>query len=271
MRHPGRVSQTYRPRAQRRRRSRTSTVIVWLLVVAVLAWASMTDLGRRPFDPRHLSLPFGREIVLGADSQTLLAAGPRTPLTQAIGELGVRESSGAGPYRRDRFGQAWADEDHNGCDTRNDILARDLQDVRFKRGTHDCVVRQGTFIDPYTGRQLDFRRGAGTSSAVQIDHVVALADAWESGAWAWSAAKRQRFANDPLNLLAVDGPANEDKGAASADQWMPPNTGFACGYIARQVAVKRQWGLSVAEPERQAMARTAASCPSQQLPTREGR
>ncbi|MBD3689294.1 HNH endonuclease [Nanchangia anserum] len=227
----------------------------------------MTDLGRRDFDPTHLSLPGGREIVLGRDSTAILAAGPHTDMTQAIAALPVRETSPGG-YNRDDFGVRWADEDHNGCDTRNDVLARDLSNVRFKPGTHDCIVVSGDFVEPYTGRHMRFTRGRQTSEAIQIDHVVALADAWRSGANAWDAPTRQRFANDPLNLLAVDGEENQEKSAQSADAWLPANSGYHCAYVARQVAVKREWGLSVTEPERRAMAEVASTCPNQPLPTR---
>ena len=154
----------------------------------------------------------------------------------------------------------WADTDHNGCDTRNDILARDLARPTFKSGTHDCVVLSGTLAEPYTGATIEFQRGDKTSSLVQIDHVVALADAWRSGAWQWEAQRRQEFANDPENLLAVDGAANEDKSASSADQWLPPNTAFRCDYVKRQIAVKNAYGLSVTRAEQDALAEQLSAC-----------
>ncbi len=163
-------------------------------------------------------------------------------------------------YNREAFGERWADVDTNGCDTRNDVLARDLRDVKLKKGS-SCVVASGVLEDPYTGQEISFTRGASTSEAVQIDHVVALSDAWSSGAWKWNAKERERFANDPVNLLAVEGKANQDKGAAAADRWLP-DTHFQCAYVQRQIAVKTKWHLTVTAAERDAMAYVLAyRCP----------
>lgn len=187
---------------------------------------------------------------------------PESEAAQELKALVVRdsESGGAPEYQRSEFGQAWADEDRNGCDTRNDILARDLARASFKEGTRGCVVLSGVLAEPYTGSTIEFQRGQDTSALVQIDHVVALGDAWRSGAWQWDAASRQSFANDPENLLAVDGQANQDKKAASADEWMPPDSGFHCEYATRQIGVKAKWGLSVTAAERAALARALAAC-----------
>lgn len=254
------------PSKRSRIRARSVTALVILAAITVLAWASMTDLGRRPLDPTRLTLPGGYTLDLSRDADDLLEDLPHTSLTQALAALPVREGPGAGGYKRDFFGVRWADEDHNGCDTRNDVLARDLDDVTYKPGTHNCIVLTGSFVDPYTGRHLDFRRGNDTSSKVQIDHVVALADAWRSGADSWDEASRQRFANDPLNLLAVDGATNEGKGADAADAWLPENEGYRCAYVARQVAVKTRWGLSVSAAEHRALVAVAATCPDEPLP-----
>ncbi|GAB3068618.1 DUF1524 domain-containing protein [Pedococcus soli] len=170
-------------------------------------------------------------------------------------------------YDRDRFGQAWADVDRNGCDTRNDILRRDLTRFTLKAGTNGCLVLSGTLADPYTGTAIDFVRGRGTSNAVQIDHVVALSDAWQKGAQQWSTAKRTAFANDPLNLLAVDGPTNAGKGDGDAATWLPPRKAGRCSYVARQVAVKHRYGLWVTAAERDAVIRVLRACPGQALPT----
>ena len=124
-------------------------------------------------------------------------------------------------YSRDKFGEPWADVDHNGCDTRNDILKRDLTKEVFKAGS-SCIVQTGLLADPYTGKTIDFVRGVKTSSAVQIDHVVALGDAWRTGAAKWTAKKRLSYANDRVVLLAVDGPQNEAKGDDDASEWLPP-------------------------------------------------
>ncbi|MEN0129585.1 MAG: DUF1524 domain-containing protein [Brevundimonas sp.] len=169
-------------------------------------------------------------------------------------------------YDRDEFGQAWADVDHNGCDTRNDILGRDLVDAGYKPGTRECVLAYGTLQDSYSGHDIDFVRGQDTSSAVQIDHVVALSDAWQKGAQKLTAARREAFANDPLNLLAADGPLNQAKGDGDAATWLPPNKAFRCDYVARQVAVKRSYGLWVTQAEQDAMVRVLATCPKHKLP-----
>lgn len=169
-------------------------------------------------------------------------------------------------YSRDQFGPAWSDVDRNGCDTRNDVLARDLSRDVVKPGTHGCVVQSGTLADPYSGRTIAFQRGQTTSSAVQIDHVVALSDAWQKGAQGWSAARRLAFANDPLNLLAVDGPLNMAKGDGDAATWLPPNRAYRCAYVARQVAVKLDYGVWMTLAEKNAIATILGTCPTQLLP-----
>ena len=199
-----------------------------------------------------------QDAVTGAGAETALAA---------LGTLDVKGRAPKTGYDRDRFGPAWADTDRNGCDTRNDVLARDLVEETFKPGTKDCVVLTGSLADPYTGTTIAFQRGNATSSAVQIDHVVALSDAWQKGAQQLDAETRKQFANDPLNLLAADGPANQAKGAGDAATWLPPSTGFRCEYVARQVAVKAAYDLWVTQAEHDAIARVLSSCPGQLLPT----
>ncbi|MFC4223533.1 HNH endonuclease family protein [Lysinibacter cavernae] len=158
------------------------------------------------------------------------------------------------------FGEAWSDVDHNGCDTRNDILARDLTNTVAPNG---CKIITGTLADPYTGRTIDFVRGDKTSPLVQIDHVVALSNAWQTGAQQLSDAQRLLLANDPLNLLAVDGPTNNQKGDADAAAWLPPAKASRCDYVARQVSVKAIYGLWVTEAERDAIDRVLAGCQGQ--------
>jgi hypothetical protein len=158
--------------------------------------------------------------------------------------------------------------DRNGCDTRNDVLRRDLVNVVFKAGTHGCVVLSGDLApEPYSGQQQHFVRGVGTSTQVQIDHVVALGDAWQKGAQQWSAAERLAFANDPLELLAVNGGLNQQKGDGDTATWLPPNKSYRCAYVARQVSVKAKYGLWVTAAERDAMARVLGACPDQPLLT----
>jgi hypothetical protein len=164
-------------------------------------------------------------------------------------------------YDRDAFGQAWADTDRNGCDTRNDVLRRDLTGVVTKPGTHGCVVLSGTLDDPYTGRSIRFDRGATSSTAVQIDHRVPLAYAWRHGAAAWTPKQRELFANDQAtNLLAVDGPANEAKSDSGPAEWMPANTADACAYAASFVTVATKWHPSIATADEHALDRTLTVC-----------
>ena len=161
--------------------------------------------------------------------------------------------------RDDKFGTAWVDMDQNGCDTRDDILARDLIGTT-KAG--ECRVLTGTLADPYTGTSIVFARGQATSSLVQIDHIVALSNAWQTGAQQLSTEQRYEFANDPLNLLAVDGATNSSKGDGDAATWLPPNSAFRCAYVSRQIAVKAAYALWVTQAEHDAMARVLASCPA---------
>lgn len=157
--------------------------------------------------------------------------------------------------RVEQFGPAWKDVDHNGCDTRNDILARDLI-VRGIRNS--CVITAGQLADPYSGKWIDFSKKE--ASKVQIDHVVALENAWQSGAYKLTQEDREALANDPDNLLAVNGHDNMAKGSKSADQWMPPNSAYACTYASKQVQIKSRYALTVTTSEKQALADALATC-----------
>jgi len=198
-----------------------------------------------------------------------VAPAPGTALA-ALATLPVKGRAPKTGYDRDLFGQAWADVDRNGCDTRNDVLRRDLVDVVLDARTGGCVVLTGLLADPYTGETVPFTRGVETSAEVQVDHVVALSDAWQKGAQQWDAATREAFANDPLNLLAVDGPTNAAKGDGDAATWLPPQRSVRCSYVARQVAVKAAYGAWVTSAERDAVARVLGDCPDEPLPTAEG-
>ena len=191
---------------------------------------------------------------------------PGTAVT-TLATLTVKGRAPRTGYDRDLFGQAWADVDRNGCDTRNDILKRDLDGETFKPNTRDCVVLTGTLNDPYTGKKIAFTRGQGTSEAVQIDHVIALSDAWQKGAQQLSADARKSLGNDPLNLMAVDGPTNQGKGDGDAATWLPPVRSYRCTYVARQVAVKAKYRLWVTQAEHDAMNGILAGCPGQPLPS----
>jgi hypothetical protein len=203
-----------------------------------------------------------------SDSATETAVGSAQPTT-ALAALAAVPVKGRAPqtgYDRDLFGAGWVDADRNGCDTRNDVLGRDLTAETFKPGTRNCLVLAGSLADPYSGKTIAFVRGQDTSDDVQIDHVVALSNSWQTGSQGWDAAKRTAFANDPLNLLAVDGPLNMQKGDGDAATWLPPNRSYRCAYVARQVAVKVAYGLWMTQPERNAVATVLSTCPNEPLP-----
>ena len=170
-------------------------------------------------------------------------------------------------YSRAQFGPTWSDVDRNGCDTRNDILKRDLTAEVFKEKTQECVVLSGVLIDPYSGERINFVRGNISSMEVQIDHVVALSNAWQTGAFKLTADLRKELANDPLNLLAVKGRLNSQKGDGDAATWLPPLKSYRCDYVSRQIAVKIKYKLWFTAPEKEAMVRILKSCPEKALPT----
>jgi hypothetical protein len=186
----------------------------------------------------------GVGILTAADQLAALLIKPRAP----------RDG-----YSRGEFGRAWLDVDQNGCDTRNDILTRDLDDTVIDSR---CRVLTGVLLEPFTGNIIFFERGEQTSALVQIDHVVALSNAWQTGAQEISEQRRIEFANDPLNLIAVSGRLNEQKGDSDAASWLPPNQGYWCEYVARQVGIKAHYSLWVTQAEHDQMARVLRSCPT---------
>lgn len=213
------------------------------------------------------SSPTPTAVPLADEKNT--AAVPRSDTTQssdaqtALDTLETLEVKGRAPktgYSREQFGAAWADVDHNGCDTRNDILRRDLTSITVKPGTHGCKVMTGVLDDPYTATTIDFQQGKNTSSAIQIDHVVALSDAWQTGAQDLSVTDREQLANDPVNLLAVDGPANQQKSDADAATWLPSNKDYRCTYVSKQIDVKAKYRLWVKQAEKDAMIQVLGNC-----------
>ena len=183
---------------------------------------------------------------------------PQTIQTSTQRELEKMEVKGRAPktgYSRKQFGNGWGKI--NGCSVREVILARDLTDEKIDE---KCRVLSGVLNDPYTGQTIQFQRGEKTSSKVQIDHVVALSDAWQKGAQQISPEEREKLANDPLNLLAVDGPANQAKGDGDAATWLPSNKLFRCQYVSRQIAIKRRYRLWVTEAEKSAMSGIQEKC-----------
>ncbi|MGB3675928.1 MAG: HNH endonuclease family protein [Candidatus Nanopelagicales bacterium] len=186
----------------------------------------------------------------------------------ALALLDTLEIKGRAPktgYSRDKFGQAWSDDvsvemGHDGCDTRNNVLQRDLTNIVVKPGTRNCVIVSGTLNDPYSGKVIRFTRGENTSSAIQIDHIVALSNAWQTGAQQLDEQARRNFANDPRNLLAVDGPANQQKSDGDAATWLPANKAYRCTYVSKQVDVKAAYHLWVTPPEKDAIVRILQAC-----------
>jgi hypothetical protein len=185
-----------------------------------------------------------------------------SPAIDALKTLAIKGRAPKTNYSREQFGAGWTTT--SGCDTRNIILNRDLINVVVDV---KCNVVSGTLNDPYTGKVIQFVRGSDSSSAVQIDHVVALSDAWQKGAQQFTPENRILLANDPLELLAVDGPANLQKNDGDAATWLPSNKLFRCQYVARQIAVKQKYNLWVTQAEYDAIATILDKCPDQLLPS----
>ncbi len=196
--------------------------------------------------------------VLAPDS---FAAQPETAI-EGLNSLQVKGRAAKTGYSRSQFPH-WSDPDRNGCDARNDTLKRDLTNITYKVGTRDCKVMAGQLLDPFSGQALIF---TSEKSTVDIDHVVALSNAWQTGAAYFDKTKRSQIANDPLNLLAVDAKLNRQKGDADAATWLPPAKSYRCEYVARQIAVKIKYSLWLTAPEKSAMSKILASCKVQLLP-----
>ncbi|MDX1889153.1 HNH endonuclease family protein [Mycolicibacterium sp. 050158] len=228
---------------------------VWLIVAVVLAVTVAVQVSvAAERDGRFVAAADVPTVAPGVD---VLAGIPSIPVR-------VREHD----YRRAAFGEAWTDDNgapggHNGCDTRNDILDRDLVDKTFT-SIKRCptAVAAGTLHDPYTNDTVAFTRGNQIGAAVQIDHIVPLALAWDLGARDWPDDLRVRFANDPANLLAVQGQANQDKGDAEPADWMPPNHAFWCQYAVQFAAVLRGYALPIDERSAVVLRDAAATCPA---------
>lgn len=184
------------------------------------------------------------------------------PAADALAKLEVKGRAPKTGYTRTQFGDGW--QRVGQCDARNMILQRDLTDVSLDE---ECKVLSGVLVDPYSNKTIRFVRGEQTSDDVQIDHVVALSNAWQTGAQQLTQLEREAFANDPLELLAVDGEANQQKSDADAATWLPANKAFRCAYVARQIAVKTKYHLWVTSAEKEAMQRVLGSCPDQKLPS----
>jgi len=182
---------------------------------------------------------------------------------KALAKLPIKGRAPKTGYSREMFSDDW--DYYNGCDVRNRILARDLVQYNYRSGSN-CIIETGVLKDPFTGQVIAFVRGVRTSLDVQIDHVVSLSDAWQKGAQQLSSYQRFMVYNDPLNLLAVWGPANSQKSDSDAASWLPSNKSFRCSFVARQIAVKVKYQLWVTQAEHDAMTRVLATCPKKGLP-----
>ena len=207
-----------------------------------------------------------RRIVVITLLLTLLSpSNTQAAPIDALAALNNLEVKGRAPktgYARSQFPH-WSDPDRNGCDARNDTLKRDLTNITYKAGTRDCKVIAGQLLDPFSGKVITF---STTKVVIDIDHVVALSNAWQTGAAYFDKNKRSQIANDPLNLLAVDSKLNRQKGDGDAATWLPPSKAFRCEYVARQVAVKAKYGLWVTKPEKVAIDKILSTCVGQKLP-----
>ncbi|PPG94302.1 HNH endonuclease family protein [Rathayibacter rathayi] len=236
--------------------------------VAVIA-ATQLGAGHTTSAPEQLS-----PTVTSSTSASLVAAGfaivddsgkivvDAAAVETALDQVDTATQVATG-YDRDLFGQRWADVDRNGCNTRDDILARDLVDVGFKPGTRDCVVLTGVLHDTYTATTIEFERGEQSSQLVQIDHVVPLSWAWQHGANTWTEQQREEFANDPINLQAVDGATNSSKSDSGPGEWMPPAQSYHCEYAARYVLVLTAYQLTVDDVDRSSLTGTLDACGTQ--------
>ncbi len=228
------------------RRRRAVTVIMSLLIIGATLL---------------ISRPIPNPVVNAPTKQSAPAGATTSPAATALQTLLVKGRAPKTDYSREQFGAGW--NTVQGCDMRNIILNRDLVGAQLDE---QCNVTNGTLNDPYTGKVILFVRGDTTSGAVQIDHVVALSDAWQKGAQQLAKDRRIELANDPLELLAVDGPINQQKSDGDAATWLPPNKAFRCQYVARQIAVKQKYSLWVTIAEHDVMQTTLQSCPGQTLP-----
>ncbi|MBR2710615.1 HNH endonuclease [Candidatus Saccharibacteria bacterium] len=163
-------------------------------------------------------------------------------------------------YSRDEFYSGWPTVD--GCNLRQRILKREFGESAVLDG---CNVVAGEFDESYTGEHMKFTTREEISKGLQIDHVVALSDAWQKGAQYMEKETRYSIATDPLNLLAVDASANEKKSDGDAATWLPSNKKFRCQYVARQVSVKYKYSLWVTEAEKQAISQVLSNCPDEKV------
>lgn len=219
------------------RRASALTALLLVMLIGVVAPASAAD-------PRS---PDG----------SWTAATPSVIDAARLATLEIREPGAERDYDRKAFGPAWEDVDGNGCDTRNDILARDLS--RDELDDDGCTLLSGVLKDPYTGKVIDFVRSKG-GSQIDIDHMIPLGAAWEAGASEWTDEKRLQYANDPLVLLAVDAGANRSKSDQTISEWVPTNEAVACQYGASWVMIADEYGLSISPADHEVLTGLVEKC-----------
>ena len=195
-------------------------------------------------------IDFEAEAVTELDKEALLAM-------DVLERLEVKGRAPKTGYSREQFYDGWPDV--NGCSLRQRILKREMGDSAVLEG---CIVVAGEFDEPYTGEHMVLEN-KNEVSKIQIDHVVALSDAWQKGAQYKEYEVRNAIATDPLNLLAVEGEANMQKSDGDAATWLPKNKRFRCQYVARQVSVKYKYGLWVTQAEKEAISRVLTNCPNE--------
>jgi hypothetical protein len=246
-----------------------TVALLWPLLVLVAAGSLYLQTNHRSVDtniaeppPARTTIPESQPPAVISPSPVATAVAPSAVARakQLLTTISITGRKFVAGYERALFGAGWKDPDRNGCDARNDILRRDLSDVVFRRGTNNCVVIRGVLADPYTGKTINFVKGNVTSMAVQIDHIVPVGWSWQHGAANWSAAKREKFYNDPLNLLAVDGPANESKSDSGPADWLPPHSASDCAYVVRFVAVVGRYSMTIDARDRSSIRRVLNGC-----------
>jgi hypothetical protein len=251
-----------------------------VLIFAALAVVAFASMSRTPTETGGSTAPASPSGALHAQTSTAppgsaparvnplhdprgihpgLTPVPSTQLARARALIQRVRTAPAGlqaGYRRDRFGVAWTDDTtdtwgHNGCKTREDILRRDLRGIEYRAGTNDCVVLTGILQEPYAPKFVEFSKARPLE--VQIDHVMPLSYDWKQGASGWTLERRKQIANDPLNLLAVDGPLNQAKSDSGPADWMPPNAAVRCAYSVRFAQVSRRYRLPVRPQDKTTM------------------
>lgn len=227
-----------------------------IIAALLLAFTFITTDDQVDADARHPAA--SPSAVAPFPAEESAAGGEIGQAAERLAELPTVTSDPAAPYDRDLFGQRWADVDRNGCDTRNDMLARDLVDPSYKPGTNGCIVLTGTLHDPYTGETVEFTRRSEGYQPVQVDHIISLDAAWATGASEWSDDKRLQFANDPINLLITT--ANQSKGARTPSSWMPDAPQAACTYATKYIDVAHTYQLALHEADARALEQALGDC-----------